>query len=53
MGYKSVNDRASMIIKHPNGVNAISGESANPNFGRGGRNSCILFDEIGFWETSE
>ena len=52
-GYAPLRDRASMIIKHPNGVNAISGESANPNFGRGGRKSAILFDEIGFWETSE
>lgn len=46
----SNDNRASMIISHPQKENNISGESANPNFGRGGRKSVTIFDEHGFWE---
>lgn len=42
--------RASMILKNPENNNVISGESANPNFARGGRKTAILFDELGFWD---
>ena len=52
-GYNIMEHRASMILKHPKGANVISGESANPNFGRGGRRSVILFDEIGFWDWAK
>lgn len=33
--------------------NSIVGESANPNFGRGGRKNAMLFDEFGFWEWAK
>ncbi len=33
--------------------NSIIGESANPNFGRGGRKNTIIFDELGFWAWSK
>lgn len=46
-------ERASMILKRKDNSNVISGESANPNFGRGGRKSVILFDEHAFWEWSQ
>lgn len=42
--------RTSMLLTHPNGINNVSGESANPNFGRGGRKSATIFDEHAFWE---
>lgn len=42
--------RRSMLVSHPEKANNISGESANPNFGRGGRKSAVVFDELGFWE---
>lgn len=42
--------RTSMLLKHPATPSSISGESANPNFGRGGRKSVTIFDEHGFWE---
>lgn len=42
--------RSSMILKHPSKPNLITGESANPNFGRGGRKSITIFDELGFWD---
>lgn len=43
------NYRNSMIFGHPDNENAISGESANPNFGRGGRKAVIIYDEFAFW----
>jgi len=52
-GYNTMEHRASMILKHPKNDNVVSGESANPNFGRGGRRSVILFDEIGFWDWAQ
>jgi phage terminase large subunit len=33
--------------------NLISGESANSSFGRGGRYTAMLFDELAFWEFDE
>lgn len=41
-------DRASMLLTRES--NNISGESANPNFGRGGRKTITVFDEHAFWE---
>lgn len=39
-----------MSLVNPENGNVISGESANPNFSRGGRQKAILFDEFAFWE---
>lgn len=40
-----------MLIRHPDKPgNTITGESANPNFGRGGRYSFLFMDEFGFWD---
>lgn len=46
----SSDNRTSMLVTHPTKPNNISGESANPNFGRGGRKTATIFDEQGFWE---
>jgi len=51
-GYNSTEHRASMLLKHSKTNSTITGESSNPNFGRGGRRSVIGFDEMGFWETA-
>lgn len=48
--WSPINDRTSMLLKHPVKPNSVSGESANPNFGRGGRKSITIFDEHAFWE---
>lgn len=47
--------RPSMICKPGNtdNTNSISGESANPNFGRGGRKNVVMFDEFGFWDWAK
>lgn len=49
-GFQWDKHRARMILQNPDNTNGISGESANPNFGRGGRKSVTMFDEHGFWE---
>ncbi len=51
----SENSRAYLMIRPKDGStsNSIVGESANPNFGRGGRKNAIIFDEFGFWDWSK
>lgn len=41
--------RTYMRLIRPDSSNSIVGESANPNFARGGRQTIVFFDEIGFW----
>lgn len=40
-----------MSLVNPENGNVVSGESANPNFSRGGRQKAILLDEFGFWDN--
>lgn len=40
-----------MSLLNPELGNAISGESANSNFSRGGRYKAILMDEFAFWDN--
>lgn len=42
-----------MIITRPDKGNTLTGESANPDFGRGGRYSFVLMDEFGFWDYAK
>lgn len=42
-----------MIINRPDSGNTITGESANPDFGRGGRYSFTMLDEFGFWDYAK
>lgn len=51
-GYNEKFHRASMSVRHPINNNTIDGESSNPNFGRGGRRSVIVMDELAFWEDA-
>lgn len=39
-----------MSLVNPKNGNAISGESSNPNFSRGGRQTAIFLDEFAFWD---
>lgn len=52
-GWTDHNNRAHMRLTRPDNSNSITGESANPNFGRGGRQTIVLFDEIGFWNYAK
>lgn len=40
-----------MSLVNPENGNAISGESSNENFSRGGRQRAILLDEFAFWDN--
>lgn len=40
-----------MSLINPELGNVISGESANDNFSRGGRQKAILLDEFAFWDS--
>lgn len=40
-----------MSLLNPELGNAISGESANANFSRGGRYKAVLLDEFSFWDN--
>jgi hypothetical protein len=42
-----------MSLVNPENGNVISGESANENFSRGGRQKAILLDEYAFWDRDE
>lgn len=46
-------NRSHMRLSRPDNSNTITGESANPNFGRGGRQTIVVFDEIGFWSYAK
>lgn len=40
-----------MSLVNPQNGNVIGGESANPNFSRGGRQKAIILDEFAFWDN--
>ncbi len=42
-----------LSIENKDTGNFFVGESANPNFGRGQRHKCILFDELAFWDFAD
>ncbi len=43
-------DRRHMKLINPENFNQITGDTMNPDFGRGSRQTAVLFDELGFWE---
>jgi len=40
------------LIRRDNG-NVITGDTMNPNFGRGSRKTAIFFDELGHWDYAK
>ncbi len=51
--FRPKSNRAYMMLENLDEEAQLSGESANPNFGRGGRKSCIVFDELSFWSWAQ
>ena len=49
-GYQQGRHFNHMSLLNIENGNAISGESANPDFSRGGRQKAIMLDEFAFWE---
>jgi Terminase large subunit, T4likevirus-type, N-terminal len=50
-GFKASQHASFMRIINPANGNAITGESSNAGFARGGRSKAILFDEFAFWDN--
>ncbi len=50
-GYEAKKHLSYMSLINPELGNVISGESANDNFSRGGRQKAILLDEFAFWDS--
>lgn len=46
-------NRSYLKLTRDDNSNAIVGESANPSFARGGRQTMVLFDEFGFWPWAQ
>lgn len=52
-GFDFRKHRNYMKLINPANGNAITGESSNKNFSRGGRYTDILYDELGFWPDAQ
>lgn len=52
-GFDPKKHRTHMKLINPVNGNAITGESSNPNFSRGGRYQDVFFDEFGFWPDAQ
>jgi len=46
-------DRRHLKLVNPANSNQITGDTMNPQFGRGSRKTAVLFDELGFWEYAK
>jgi phage terminase large subunit len=42
-----------LSIQNLSNHNLLTGESANPSFGRGHRQRCIFLDELAFWDAAD
>ena len=52
-GYNRNKHRTKLKLVRPDNGNVITGDTMNPNFGRGSRKTAILFDELGFWDYAK
>lgn len=52
-GFNYKKHRTHMKLFNPENNNLITGDTMNPNFGRGSRKTAIMFDEHGFWQYAK
>lgn len=45
--------RNKLKLMNPENGNLVSGDTMNPQFGRGSRKTAVLFDELGFWDYAK
>ena len=51
-GFSFNKHRNKLKLINPENGNIISGDTMNPQFGRGARKTAIFYDELGFWDSS-
>lgn len=49
-GFNKEKHRNQMKLVNPANQNLITGDTMNPDFGRGSRKTVVLFDELGSWD---
>ncbi len=52
-GFKKDKHRTQMKLVNPANNNLITGDTMNPDFGRGTRKTAILYDELGSWDYAK
>lgn len=52
-GFNKEKHRTQMKLINPVTQNMLSGDTMNPDFGRGTRKTAILFDELGSWDYAK
>lgn len=52
-GYNKKKHRTHMKLENPANGNWITGDTMNPDFGRGSRKTAVLFDELGTWDYAK
>lgn len=52
-GYNRNKHRTKLKIINPANGNLLSGDTMNPDFGRGSRKTAIFFDELGSWDYAK
>ncbi len=52
-GFKNKKHRTKLKLVNPTNNNLISGDTMNPDFGRGTRKTAIFFDELGSWDYAK
>lgn len=53
LGFNEARHMTYLRLVNPENRATIVGETANPSFGRSGRNTAALFDEMAFWESGD
>jgi len=52
-GFSTRKHRTKLKLTNPVNNNLISGDTMNPDFGRGSRKTAIFFDELGSWDYAK
>ncbi len=52
-GFTAKKHRTKLKLANPDNGNIITGDTMNPNFGRGSRKTYIMFDELAFWDYAK
>lgn len=52
-GFSTQKHRTQMRLTNPVNGNLVSGDTMNPDFGRGSRKTAVLFDELGSWDYAK